>query len=118
MSRRISGQRQRAGGGGRIGGGGTRPVDLGQRFFQHLDRAADAQHHLVELGLLAFEFTRLGIEKVTTPAGIFDAMHYQLAGTEALDMWVAGEDKLLVRQTDTKNDREYILTEMAITPTR
>lgn len=64
------------------------------------------------------KFTRLGIEKVTTPAGIFDAMHYQLAGTEALDMWVAGEDKLLVRQTDTKNDREYILTEMAITPTR
>jgi hypothetical protein len=60
------------------------------------------------------KFTRLGPEKVTTPAGAFDAVHYQLAGPEPLDMWVAGEDKLLVRQTDTKNDREYVLTEMTV----
>ena len=63
-------------------------------------------------------FTRLGTEKVTTPAGTFDATHYQLAGMEALDMWIAGEDRLLVRQTDTKNDREYVLTEMTIAPAR
>ncbi len=62
------------------------------------------------------KFTRLGNEKVTTPAGTFDATHYQLAGVEALDMWIAGEDRLLVRQTDTRNDREYVLTEMTITP--
>jgi hypothetical protein len=63
-------------------------------------------------------FTRLGREKVTTPAGTFDAIHYQLAGMEALDMWVAGEDRLLVRQTDTRNDREYVLTELTIAPAR
>jgi hypothetical protein len=63
-------------------------------------------------------FTRLGREKVTTPAGSFDAIHYRLAGLEALDMWVAGEDRLLVRQTDTRNDREYLLTELTITPAR
>jgi hypothetical protein len=63
-------------------------------------------------------FTRLGREKVTTPAGTFDAIHYRLAGMEALDMWVAGEDRLLVRQTDTRNDREYLLTELTIAPAR
>jgi len=63
-------------------------------------------------------FTRLGTERVTTPAGTFDATHYQLTGMEALDMWIAGEDRLLVRQTDTKNDREYVLTEMTIMPAR
>lgn len=63
-------------------------------------------------------FTRLGTEKVTTPAGTFDATHYQLEGTEALDLWIAGEDRLLVRQTDSKNDREYVLTEMTMAPAR
>jgi hypothetical protein len=61
-------------------------------------------------------FTRLGTEKVTTPAGTFDATHYRLEGQESLDLWIAGEDRLLVRQTDTRNDREYVLTEMTIAP--
>lgn len=61
-------------------------------------------------------FTRLGTEKVTTPAGTFDAVHYRLEGLEALEMWVAGEDRLLVRQTDARNDREYLLTELTIAP--
>lgn len=64
------------------------------------------------------KFTRLGTEKVTTPAGTFDAVHYRLEGLESLEMWVAGEDRLLVRQTDAKNDREYVLTELAIAPAR
>lgn len=62
------------------------------------------------------KFTRLAREKVTTPAGTFDTTHYQLAGPEPLDMWIATEDRLLIRQTDTKNDREYVLTELTITP--
>jgi hypothetical protein len=68
--------------------------------------------------LIQSQFTRLGMEKVTTPAGTFDAVHYRLAGAEALEMWVAGEDRLLVRQTDEKNDREYVLTELTVAPTR
>ncbi len=64
------------------------------------------------------KFTRLGTEKVTTPAGNFEAVHYRLEGVESLEMWVAGEDRLLVRQTDTRNDREYVLTELTITPAR
>ncbi|MCU0758808.1 MAG: DUF3108 domain-containing protein [Steroidobacteraceae bacterium] len=64
------------------------------------------------------KFTRLGTEKVTTPAGTFDAVHYRLEGLESLEMWVAGEDRLLVRQTDTRNDREYLLTELKIVPAR
>ena len=55
---------------------------------------------------------------MTTPAGTFDATRYRLAGREALEMWIAGEDRLLVRQTDAANDREYLLTEMTITPDR
>lgn len=64
------------------------------------------------------KFTRLGTEKVTTPAGSFDAVHYRLEGQEALEMWIAGEDRLLVRQTDVKNDREYLLTELNVVPAR
>ncbi len=63
-------------------------------------------------------FTRVGMEKVTTPAGTFDAIHYRLEGGEALDMWIAGEDRLLVRQTDARHDREYVLTEMTIEAAR
>ncbi len=63
-------------------------------------------------------FTRLGVEKVSTPAGNFDAVRYRLEGLEPLEMWVAGEDRLLVRQTDVKNDREYVLTELSIAPAR
>lgn len=68
--------------------------------------------------LVESKFTRLGTEKVTTPAGTFDAVHYRLEGLESLEMWVAGEDRLLVRQTDAKNDREYLLTELTIAPAR
>jgi hypothetical protein len=64
--------------------------------------------------MLETKFTRLGREKITTPAGTFETTHYQLAGPEALDMWIATEDRLLIRQTDSKNDREYVLTELGI----
>lgn len=60
------------------------------------------------------KFTRLGTQKVVTPAGTFEALHYRLEGVETLEMWIAGEDRLLVRQTDTKHDREYLLTEMLV----
>jgi hypothetical protein len=55
-------------------------------------------------------YSRVGAETITTPAGTFDTVHYTLAGQiEPLDLWVGTEDKLLIRQTDTKNGREYIL---------
>ena len=55
------------------------------------------------------KFTRLEADRVTTPAGTFDTTHYKL---DTLDIWISGEDRLLVRQTDTANDREYVLTEI------
>jgi hypothetical protein len=61
-------------------------------------------------------FTRLGKEEVVTPAGAFQATRYRLEGMESLEMWVAGEDRLLVRQTDSRNDREYLLTELQVAP--
>jgi len=59
-------------------------------------------------------FTRLGPEQVTTPAGAFETTHYRLAGSEALDLWIATKDRLLVRQVDLRNDREYVLNEMNV----
>ena len=61
-------------------------------------------------------YSRLGNDSVTTPAGTFDTTHYQLSGgAEPLDIWIGTEDHLLVRQIDTKNDREYLLTEIRAT---
>ncbi|MDX2224850.1 MAG: hypothetical protein SFV21_19000 [Rhodospirillaceae bacterium] len=60
-------------------------------------------------------FTRIGTETITTPAGTFDTVRYRLS---ELDLWVGGEDKLLIRQTDTKNDREYVLVEVNIVRNR
>ncbi len=59
-------------------------------------------------------FTRLGPEQVTTPAGAFETTHYRLAGPEPLDLWIATEDRLVVRQVDLRHDREYVLTEMNV----
>jgi hypothetical protein len=56
-------------------------------------------------------FRRIGAEPVTTPAGKFDTTHYVMSG---LDMWIAGEDRLLVRQVDAKNGREYLLTTLQV----
>ena len=57
-------------------------------------------------------FHQVGPERVTTPAGTFDTLHYVLS---ELDMWIAGEDRLLVRQVDAKNGREYVLTKIEVT---
>lgn len=58
-------------------------------------------------------YARLGEERVTTPAGTFDTLHYRMSGAgEPLDLWIATEDRLLIRQTDTKNGREYVLVEL------
>ena len=98
------------------------PEDSGSRNEQtssvYILNAAPRGDAQVSGFLAESRFTRVGTERVTTPAGTFDATRYRLAGREALEMWIAGEDRLLVRQTDVANDREYVLTEITIAPPR
>ena len=54
-------------------------------------------------------FTYLGTETVTVPAGTFEAERYLLTNIE---MWITGEDRILVKQAITDEDKEYVLTHL------
>jgi len=47
---------------------------------------------------------------MTTPAGTFVTTHYRLAGGLS-DIWLAGEDRLLVRMVNERRGLEYVLSE-------
>jgi len=55
-------------------------------------------------------FERLGEERITVPAGEFDTVHYRLGGRT--DVWLHGEDRLMVRMRNVAADREYLLTRL------
>lgn len=55
-------------------------------------------------------FEVLGEETVTTPAGKFDTTHYRLAGGLS-ELWLAGEDRLLVRMVNARRGLEYLLSD-------
>jgi hypothetical protein len=73
-----------------------------------LDAGADLSRPI--LGQLRpFGFEAVGREKVTVPAGTFDAIKYR---TDSLgELWVATEDRILVRTLHTERGNEYVLTE-------
>lgn len=52
----------------------------------------------------------VGEEQVTVPAGTFPTQHYRIAGQS--DVWVTGEDRLLVKYVWSKIDRQYLLSEL------
>lgn len=54
------------------------------------------------------ELEHLGIKKITTPAGDFEADHFQV-GT--VDYFTTGPDSIMVKFMWESADREYILTE-------
>ena len=60
--------------------------------------------------LVAMPCEIVGPENIETPAGSFDTMHYRLAGSS--DLWVTGEDRILVRMIQERFDREYLLVEL------
>lgn len=53
----------------------------------------------------------LGTETVTVPAGTFETEHYLLGDIE---IWYTGEDRILVKQVLRSEDKEYILTKLAL----
>lgn len=59
-------------------------------------------------------FQYLGNETVTVPAGTFETERYRIMNIE---MWITGEDRILVKQIITDEDKEYVLTKLeAVTP--
>lgn len=73
-----------------------------------------------ETGLLAvptaIAAAYLGEAQITTPAGIFDARHYQLRWQPqwpAADLWVSGDEALFLRLTWTLNRSCYELIELS-----
>jgi len=65
------------------------------------------------LGMLVkMPYEIVGTEVIETPAGEFDTTHYRLLG--ATDLWVHGEDRLLIRMAQPRFDRLYELTELEV----
>ena len=60
--------------------------------------------------MVAMPWEYIGEEVVETPAGRFPSAHYRLMG--ASDLWISGEDRLLVRMVQERFDREYLLVEL------
>lgn len=54
-------------------------------------------------------FRYLGSATVTVPAGTFETERYLLGNIE---MWIAGADRILVKQAITGEDKEYVLTRL------
>lgn len=73
-----------------------------------LDASADVSRPILG-ALRPFNFEVIGREKVTVPAGTFDAVKYR---TDTMgDLWVATEDRILIRTLHTERGNEYVLTE-------
>jgi hypothetical protein len=50
---------------------------------------------------------RVGTERISVPAGEFDTVHYRFAGMT--DVWISGDDRLMVRMRNARADRDYVL---------
>lgn len=59
------------------------------------------------LGPASFQY--LGKETITVPAGTFETERYLLTNIE---MWITGEDRILVKQSLVGEDKEYVLTHL------
>ncbi len=101
---------------------GTHPV-AGDGWHLYQQRSADgsrsARIYSMEaskdltkplLGTLVdLPFERVGKETIVTPAGTFETTHYRMAGLS--DLWLAEEDRLMVRMVIERRGFEYLLTQ-------
>lgn len=53
---------------------------------------------------------RLGDGRIAVPAGEFDTVRYRILGST--DIWIHGEDRLMVRMRNERADRDYVLTRL------
>lgn len=54
-------------------------------------------------------FSYLGRETITVPAGTFETERYLISNIE---MWISGEDRILIKQAIINEDKEYVLTNL------
>lgn len=64
--------------------------------------------------LRPLEIERVGDEDVEVPAGRFRATRWRLSGVN--DLWVVGEDRLVVKSVIGVRDLQYVLTELQRSP--
>lgn len=106
----------------------THAVMLDGWAIFNYDRACDGEQHRTvytastrwngsdgPLGRMrAVRLNLLGEEEITVPAGTFKAAHFTMDSEEPKvppsHLWVAGEDKILLRCDWGEMDREYVLT--------
>jgi len=104
---------------------GTHPVAADGWHLWYADKASgelrlyalDASTDLARPLSGAFavmSYERVGSERLSTPAGDFDTVHYRLGG--ANDLWVSGEDRLLVRMLAPRARSEYLLVRLEREP--
>lgn len=83
--------------------------NAGELNLFSLEASADLEKPILgRMSPLPYEV--IGEETVTTPAGTFETTHYRLMGSS--DVWVSGEDRLMIRMTMERFDREYLLMEL------
>ena len=81
--------------------------------FYSLEASTDLARPV--LGTLRpLEAERVGEEEVEVPAGRFKAVRWRLSGVN--DLWVVGEDQLVVKSVIAARDLQYVLTELQRSP--
>ncbi len=85
----------------------------GELRLYALDASADLARPLTG-ALTAMPYERVGSARLSTPAGDFDTVHYRLGGMN--DLWVSGEDRLLVRMIAPRAGSEYVLVRLEREP--
>ncbi|MFM8516696.1 MAG: hypothetical protein ACKODA_02260 [Nevskiaceae bacterium] len=93
----------------------TAPYDMAARGVQTLnlysvDAGADVTKPVLGT-LLPLSVEYLGDERVTVPAGTFDAQRFRLAGLN--DLWVYGPDRLVVKSELPRRGIRYVLVALA-----
>ena len=73
-----------------------------------MEASADLTKPLVG-SMVAMPFEWLGSETVVTPAGRFETDRYSFGGLS--EVWLHGEDRLLVRMVNARRDLEYLLVD-------
>lgn len=77
----------------------------------------DARNDRPMLGQLTpVDIEYVGAETITVPAGTFAAQHFRVAGSA--ELWVTGQDRLLVKYVWAALDRQYLLTTLSLTDNR
>lgn len=87
----------------------------GLQVLNLLSVEASADLTLPALGtLVPLTVERLGEEQIDVPAGRFTAVRWRLAGVN--DLWVVGEDRLVVKSVIAARDLQYVLTQWESDP--